>query len=574
MMQIRSRLPIMILQAFRPRCAWFAGLLLLASSASPAQTGAYDFGLGGSSVMWLPRPGALFLNPAELGRIREGVFTLNTYRLSTLSSFAAAYFVPSAGTFAAGVSRSGPAHQYSVGYGGTWGRFAGGLGLSGFKDAGESFGISFGGTWHAIGVSVTDGLHAGFSIGNLSDATDSPLFSINAGAAYWVVSGLLRAQGAFQHTGVSDDGLMGVSVQPLGMLALTVGTRSFKAVMGGVSIHLPYVSVDLSLGRAGAFLSVNAALSEPAVVARDRNYELGLLALDENRYQDSERYFRLAHLYDPAFVPAQTAADSVAMTLAEERAELLRKADRLLEAKRYVDASRTYSQVLVMDPDHEYARGRMKQIQIILESYFVELVQAGDSLRARRETEQARRRYQQALDLDPGNDSLITRIAELREMAEENIRAMMSRARTSLNRNQLDEAEREFEAVLAVDRQNNQARQGLATIRSKRTELLFEQGKTQFVDGKNLEALRTFLQVLERSPRHREASQYLERTREALKSEIDTYFRAGLQYYTKDNYQAAIDEWDKVLLIDPNHQGTIEYRKRADEKLKALQRLR
>lgn len=524
--------------------------------------------------MWLPRPGALFLNPAELGRIREGVFTLNTYRLSTLSSFAGAYFVPDAGTFAAGISRFGPIHQYSVGYGGTWGRFAGGMAFSGFKDADESFGISVGGTWHAVGSAITDGLHAGVSINNLSDAADSPLFSVNAGAAYWVLPGLLRVQGAFQHTGVSDDRLMGVSVQPLGLLTLMAGTRSLKDAMGGLSVHLPYVSIDLSLGKAGAFLSVNAALSEPASAARDRNYELGLQALDENRYQDSKRYFRLAHLYDPTFTPARTGADSVALMLAEERAELLRKADALFNAKRYVDASRMYAQVLVMDPDDEYARGKMKEIQTLLASYFVELIQAGDSLRARRETEQARSRYQQALDLDPGNDSLLARIAGLREMTRENVRTMLSRARASLNRNQLDDAESEFQAVLAIDPQNSQARQGLAAVRSKRTELLFEQGKSQFVEGKALEALRTFLQVLDRSPRHREASQYLEKTREALRSEIDSYFRAGLQFYTKDNYQAAMDEWDKVLLIDPNHQGTIEYRKRAEEKLKALQRLR
>lgn len=524
--------------------------------------------------MWLPRPGALFLNPAELGRIREGVFTLNTYRLSTLSSFAGAYFVPSAGTFAAGVSRFGSAHQYSVGYGGSWGRFAGGMGFSGFKNTEESFGISFGGTWHAIGATVTDGLHAGFSVSNLSDATDSPLFSVNAGAAYWVVPGVFRIQGAFQHTGVSDKGFVGLSVQPLDMLSLTTGTRSFKEAMGGVSIQLPYVSIDVSFGKTGGFLSVNTALSEPAAATRDRNYKLGLLALDENRYRDSERYFRLAHLYDPAFTPAKTAADSVAMTLAEERTELLRKADGLFEAKRYVDASRTYALVLVMDPDHEYARERMREIQTLLASYFIEMIQTGDSLRARREIEQARKRYQQALDLDPGNDSLMARLAGLREMARENISTMLSRGRASLNRNQLDEAEREFEAVLAIDRQNSQARQGLATVRSQRTELLFEQGKNQLAEGKNMEALTTFLQVLERNPRHREASQYLERTRDGLKSEIETYFRAGLQHYTKDNYQAAIDEWDKVLLIDPNHQGTIEYRKRAEEKLKALQRLK
>lgn len=549
-------------------------ILVVWAPVTPAQTGAYDLGLGGSSVMWLPRPGALFLNPAELGRIREGIFTLNTWRLSDLSSFAGTHFIPFVGTLAAGVSRYGPVHQYSFGYGGAWGSFAGGLGFSGFKDAEESFAFSFGGSWQALGTASTNGLHTAFSINNLSDKTDSPLFSVNAGAAYWPVPDLLRTQAAFRHTGAGNDVLVGVHVLAVNGLSFTAGTRSFKEAMGGVGLQLGFASIELAFGKPGAFFSVNASLTEPAPLARDRHYELGLQALDENRYYDSEVHFRLAQAYDPAFSVAGIAADSAAMALASEREDVLKRADAHFKAKRYVDASRGYTQVLNMDPGNEYARARIKDIQVMLRSYFVELIQAGDSLRVRRETDQARRKYQEALDLDPGNDSLIARIAGLREMASENVRTMLARARTYLQQNQLDEAEREYERVLSNEPRNSQARQGLASVRSRRAELQFEQGRQQFTEGKHLDALKTFLQVLDRNPRHREAAEYLDQTRQALRPDIDAYFRAGLQYYTRDNYQAAIAEWDKVLLIDPNHQGTLEYRKRADEKLKALERLR
>jgi tetratricopeptide (TPR) repeat protein len=89
-----------------------------------------------------------------------------------------------------------------------------------------------------------------------------------------------------------------------------------------------------------------------------------------------------------------------------------------------------------------------------------------------------------------------------------------------------------------------------------------------------MDALRVFLQVLDRNPRHREATELIDRTRQILKPEVETFFRIGLQLYTKENYKLAIEEWDKALLIDPNHQGTVEYRKRADEKLKALEKLK
>ncbi|MBI4419112.1 MAG: hypothetical protein HY563_10065 [Ignavibacteriales bacterium] len=561
----------------RNLCVRVLSLLVLFAtfvSIVVSQTGAYDFGLGGSSVMWFPRPSAVFLNPAELGRIREGVFSLNTHRISSLNSFGGAYFVPFVGTFAAGIARFGPAQQYSVGYGGTWGPFGGGIGFSGFRNTDESFGISFGGSWQAFGSKPASGLHAGFSVSNLSDQAKSPLFSINAGVAYWILPELLRAQSAYRHTAASNDGLVGVSLQALPVFGLGLGTRSFKEVMAGVSLQLPFVSIDLSAGKAGAFLSINAAVSEPASMARDRNYELGLLALDGNRYYDAEWNFRLAHAYDPSFMTARAAADSAASILGREREDLTNKAEALFVARRFVESSRAFSHVLTMDPENEHARARMRAIQSLLKNYFIELIITGDSLRARREIEPARRNYQLALDLDPGNDSLLARITGLREVAKENVRTMLNRARLALDRNQLDEAEREFEQVLALEPDNSRARQGLTTVRGKRIEELFERGKRQFAASNYFEALKTFLQVLEHNPRHREGGEYLDRARQMLKVDLETYFRSGLQYYTKDNYQAAMEEWDKVLLIDPNHQGTLEYRKRAEEKLKALQRLK
>ncbi|MEX2117870.1 MAG: hypothetical protein WEB37_13390, partial [Bacteroidota bacterium] len=142
------------------------------------------------------------------------------------------------------------------------------------------------------------------------------------------------------------------------------------------------------------------------------------------------------------------------------------------------------------------------------------------------------------------------------------------------DRNQLGEAEREYERVLAADPRNTRARQGIAAIRTRRTEELIDRGKNLATSNNHLEALRVFLQVLDSNSQHLEASELIDRTRQILKPEVENFFRAGLQLYTKENYKSAIEEWDKGLLIDPNHQGTIEYRKRADEKLKALERLK
>lgn len=552
-------------------------VLLLGSivTVATAQTsGAFDHSLGGSSVMWLPRTGALFLNPAELGQLRQGSVGFNTRKLSTLSSFSGAWFVPFVGTFAAGVISYGSIDQYSFGYGAALGDFMLGAGFSAFRNAEESIGFSFGGSWHMTGQSPNSGLHSGFSITNLSDETSSPFFSANVGSGYWVLPEFLRIQAAYRHAGELGEALMGLEVDPVQGFGLQIGTRAFKEVVGGLSYILPYGSFDLSAGKTGLVFSMSASLSEPAAAARDRNYELGLQALDENRYYEAQQYFSSAHQFDPRFTAAKTASDSAGKTLVSERELLEAKAEIHYENKNFVEASRVYSRILQMDPENDQVREKVREMQSLLKSYFEQLIVSGDSLKARREVDRARRNYQQALDLDPGNDSISARIAGLRDLTQDNIRSMLNRATVYLERDQLDESEREYERVLATEPRNTRARQGIAAIRSRRTDDLLDRGKNLATSNNHMEALRIFLQVLDRDPRHREANELIDRTRQILKPEVETFFRIGLQLYTKENYKLAIEEWDKGLLIDPNHQGTVEYRKRADEKLKALERLK
>ncbi|HEX9615412.1 MAG TPA: tetratricopeptide repeat protein [Bacteroidota bacterium] len=552
-------------------------LVLVVCSSVPAlsqSAGGLDHALGGSSVMWLPRASALFLNPAEIASVREGSLAFTTHRFSSLSSFSTSYFVPFVGTFAAGVTSFGPSNQYTVGFGGQWGNYEFGTSLSGFRNVEETFGLSLGASLHLNNQVARSGFHTGFSVVNLSENTLSPFFSVNVGTAYWLLDELLRLQAAFQHAAAKNFGLAGTEVVAVDGLAFQVGTRSFKEISGGFSVQFSHGSVDFSAAKSGVIFSINASLTEPASVARDRNNDLGLDALDQNRFAEAKRHFELAYVYDPFFPGARAAADSAEEAFKAEWSDAEEKARTHFNNKHYVDASKHYARLLEMDPDYDEARSRMKEIQILMHSYFVQLIVAGDSLRDRRETERARRSYQQALDLDPGNDSITTRIAGLKDLAQDNLRTMLARARTYLERNQLDEAEREFERVLGNEPRNSRARQGLASVRTKRTQAILEKGKQRFNEENYMEALGVFLQVLDREPNHREANDLLDRSRQYLKPQVETHFRTGLQSYTKGDYQAAIDEWDKGLLIDPNHQGTVEYRKRAEEKLEALKRLK
>jgi len=190
-------------------------LLCLSSAALAQQTGASDFATGGSSVMWIPTPSSLFLNPAELARLRQGDFSFNAGRFTRLSSFSASLYAPSVGTFGAGVGVVDSLSQYTVGYALPIGRHHGfGVALTSFRKTQESFGVSFGTSLH-FPVSVENsGIHAAASIINLSEITSSRFFSVNLGAGYWVLDNAIRVQAAFQHTAIKNYALIGAEALP------------------------------------------------------------------------------------------------------------------------------------------------------------------------------------------------------------------------------------------------------------------------------------------------------------------------------------------------------------------------
>ena len=139
-------------------------------------------------------------------------------------------------------------------------------------------------------------------------------------------------------------------------------------------------------------------------------------------------------------------------------------------------------------------------------------------------------------------------------------------------KNQYDDAQREYERALSIEPKNAQARAGLVALRNKRIGDQLNSGIEAFNEGNYFDALGIFRDILENDKNNKDAQSYLERTRAALKSDVDRLFKTGLQLYVKEDFKGAIAEWDKVLMIEPHDSSTFEYRKRAEEKLRALEK--
>lgn len=551
-------------------------LIAPAVSAQSQVAGSKNYGLSGSSVMWLPRSAALFLNPAEIARLHQDEFLVTTHRVSTLPSLAGARFVPFVGTFAAGIANELDHDWYSVGYGRLLGRHqtVGGA-LNMIRDGFTRLAISLGTAVHyPDSLTQNSGAHAGISVVNLSSKARSPLFGLNVGAAYWVIPNTLRWQSAWQLQGVNGSFLTGAEFRMNSWFSLQAGTLSFKTLSGGISLRTSYLSADLSVGDVGISLSLNFRVSEDARDIRNRQYQHGLEAYDEERYFDAREHFLTALQYDEYFSHARTLANLATAVMETTVVVYLREGKSYEDRGDYIEAIKMYSQLLQAHPNHEEARQRLTEVQPKLLDHMQRLIATGDSLRDGKKFDSARRSYEQVLAIDPGNQDVPLRISEMETMIEENIQTHLTRARTALNKKLNEEARKQYEQVLVFDPRNAEARSSLESIKARRTtDELFERGRSAFDEENFLEALNIFLEVLQTDAKHREAKTYLDRTREILLPEVENFFKQGLQFYVKEDYQEALEVWNKALLIQPSHQATLEYSKRAARKLEALEKL-
>ncbi len=532
--------------------------------------GGVDYALGNSSYMLLQSPGALFRNPAELATVREANLLSSLNRLKDVSSLSASYFQPRMGTFAAGLLNGPRTSLFGAGYGRTIvPRSAAGAAILFPTTSGGRTQFAVGGSIHLAPAGRTSGIHLGAAVSNSEDGR----VHIGGGAGAWITPNVLRVQVA----GVSSTprGLrVGVEVVPIPWISLLAGPHSFAKFSGGIRVRADRYMATLATGPQSISFSLGLSLGETAADLNDVHSNAGAGAMEAGAYGVAAREYRLAADYDDFDNEAPelaTRARSMADSVIAVSTEALRQSEAQQD---YRSAMRAYERISTVDPELPGSTEELDSLHARIVQHITGLLAAADSLKRHREVSRALRLYREALDLDPENEVASAGIDELQNLAQESLQAAVNRGKVFLRRRQWDEAEREFERVLSSQPGNAQARAGLSAVRKQRAQDATEHADSLVQAGAYLDALKAYQRLLEGDSGNRGLQQRIQRCRSALRPEIDRYFREGLQFYLKERYQSAIERWDVVLLIDPQHAATVEYRNRAVEKLKALERLK
>jgi len=555
------------------KAAWgHCAVLLSLLTAATAQTtivGSKDYGLASSSVMWMPRGSSIFLNPAELGRLHQNEFLFNTNRFRSMASMTGAFSFPFMGTVAGGVSNQDSLTTYTLGYGRLLGSYhTFGLSASVISKIQSGFRYSAGTALHFPFSSENSGIHIGASAANLPKET-----ILNGGIGLWLLTDWLRVQASAQNR-IHRAMTYGAEFLASDDFSFLFGSRAFKKYYGGISYNNSTFTADLAAGPAGLTFSLNIIIGDAAEDQRSLSYEEGYNLYSEKRYSEALQKFLLAMEYDEYDDDSRMMVEDSRSMLDSVETTNMRQAKQFEERFDYPSAIHSYAAVIRANPSNTAAETLLVHARKKLGEFVSLLIVVGDSLKNRKEAAGARKNYELALKYDPGNDIASSRVDELENLSKENVKSILVRAQAMLNKKQFDNAQKEYERALSLEPNNSRAKAGLNAIQQKRNEEQVEVAKAVFDQGKYFDALVMMLELSKQNIKSRELESYIETAREKLQPEVEKRFKQGLAYYVSENYDHAITVWDNALLIQPRHAGMLEYRKRAEEKMKALEKLK
>jgi tetratricopeptide (TPR) repeat protein len=205
----------------------------------------------------------------------------------------------------------------------------------------------------------------------------------------------------------------------------------------------------------------------------------------------------------------------------------------------------------------------------------------------------ARTEWQAILAIDPQHEGARSYLAQTQKEIDDQVAIHMARANQLERDNRLTEAIGEWNNVQQYNPDDPAAKAAVTRIRARiesmsqdyaatqrklRIVTLYNDALKMYNDGNYTGAMTNLGELLSLQPDHADARklQALAKRRttpltDTEKSKIRELYLAGMQYFSKDEYEKAITEWEKILEIDPTNTSVQRSIDEARERLRKVQ---
>jgi tetratricopeptide (TPR) repeat protein len=313
------------------------------------------------------------------------------------------------------------------------------------------------------------------------------------------------------------------------------------------------------------------------------HYVQGRKLYDERRLDEAAEEYSQALAIYPGFVKARQALAVVKREKSREfvlkaikptaQRDVVGEAHRLyamgqeLEHKgKWVDAAFAYKSALGIMPRFREAETAMKRVQSLVKA-------RGGAAAPAAEEESVETPALGEVVASHKTAKTGKETAAPDESVVHAIQKHMLAGTQALDHNDYQEAIREFELILEFDPEHKQAKYKLDLARKKLAEEIDaakERAQGAKESGDKLEEAKALRTVLVLDPSNKNARQAFKEARAQSQKEIEELYKQGVTAYAQGRYADAVQIWNEVLDLDPEHAKAKESIAKAREKIKLI----
>jgi len=310
----------------------------------------------------------------------------------------------------------------------------------------------------------------------------------------------------------------------------------------------------------------------------EEHFLRGLGYYSQKSYLKSIEAFEQALALNADYAEAQRYLDLAQKSIESQLSEvkrLLAEAERLTRRQDFPAAMQRYQQALSIDPNNQTAQEQAKRLEDRVKGYIAEKLQAGEKAYQRGSYDQAAEFFRQVLATAPRDETAKTFLQRIDQQQRQRIEEIFQRGQQQFDAKDFNRALNSFEEVLSLDPNHAAAKQKKQEAMAKISlAQLIERGRAFYQQNQFFKAMEVFSQVLEQDPGNAASQRFLEDCQEQLELQVEKFFNQGMDSYAAEDYREAIKMWDRALQINPNHAQSRSFKNRALERLQALEQLR
>lgn len=259
----------------------------------------------------------------------------------------------------------------------------------------------------------------------------------------------------------------------------------------------------------------------------------------------------------------------------QEIKTLMREAEYFESRDQFVKANNRYRRILEIDNNNQYARDKLaylkRYISKVVESKFLKAKILFD----RDDYSGAIGAFAEILSIDPNHSASRNYLNRAQQNLASVLDQHFKQAELYFNQKEYEKALEECNNILSIDNNHTAA----LTLQTKvyaniSLKNLRDRGMEYYQKNDYVNAQKTFSQIITKDPTDQKIREYLRKCEGKIKERIEILFNQGMVSYSEGDYRAAIQVWNRILKMEPNHSNTLEYIKKATDRLEALNNIK